>query len=105
MTVRELYSITAEEAIGGIATSHVMATLDDHIKKQVQVLVSRKYTSRETSRELTGVSGQLIVGKSFAIECSIDGKKTAVLVTQPLVLTSRLQQKRCRKTKEKDLVG
>ena len=38
MTVRELYSITAEEAIEGIATSHVMATLDDHVKKHVQVL-------------------------------------------------------------------
>ena len=37
-TVRKLYGITMEEAVEGIATSHVLVTLKDHVKKQVQVL-------------------------------------------------------------------
>ena len=37
-TVRELYGITTEEAIEGIATRRVLATLEANIKKQVQVL-------------------------------------------------------------------
>ena len=52
MTVRELYSITAEEAIEGITTSHVMATLDDHIKKHAQVLQLAGNTRLENLLEL-----------------------------------------------------
>ena len=37
-TIHELYGIMTEEAIEGIAISHVLVTLEDSVKKQVQVL-------------------------------------------------------------------
>ena len=99
VTVRELYSITAEEAIEGIATSHVMATLDDHIKKHIQVLQLAGNTRLESLLELVD---SLLSGNPLSLSTA-KMEKTIVLITQPLVLTPQWQQKRCRMTE--DLVG
>ena len=75
MTVRELYSITGEEAIEGIATSHVMATLDDHVKKHVQVLQLAGNTGLENLLELVD---SLLSGNPLSLSAAKMGKDNSV---------------------------
>ena len=75
MTVRELYFITAEEVIEGIATSHVMATLDDNIKKHVQVLQLAGNTRLENLLELVD---NLLSGNPLSLSAAKMEKDSSV---------------------------
>ena len=63
-TVRELYGITTEEAIEGIAISHVLATLEDSVKKKVQVLQLAENQRLENLLELVD---SLLAGNPLAL--------------------------------------